>query len=894
MQLVGMDWSEALTALDHGATLVTGNARLTRRVLGDHAVQKQGAGQSVWRRADVLPWGAWLVRLHEAVLARGLIADGEAAVLLSNVQVDSLWLQAIEADKHEQGLLQPTAAAAQARQARELCLGWRIDSATLRSAAGHEDVAAFLRWSDAFEKHLADGGWLEPAALADHAVRWLERDASLRPKALCLAGLEEFTPQQTDLLERLVDWGVEVTRVRSEAASAGQAVRSACVDAEQEMRGAAHWARARLQANPEARLGIVVRDLSECRTAMMRELDAALQPSVCRQPGHRLARAWNLSLGVALAEEPVVNDALLWLGVGRGELTFADAGCLLRSPFFTGAVQEQHQRLALEIRLRDRGDPRPGLDTLTWLARGRPEKNETDCPVLADALDELREQTRATSSRQSPGAWALHFADLLTRAGWPGERPLDSHEYQAVQAWQGLLHELTTLGTVQPGMTREEALSALRRLAQEQTFQPRLAPAPVQVLGMLEALGQRFDGLWIMGLHDGVWPEPPRPNPFLPGWLQRKRQLPRATAARELAFAEQLTSELLGSAPDVIVSWPQRNSDEPLRPSPLITGLPDVPLPVESAPDPWRIMLDAGELESLTDEQGPLVTDGSALRGGTGLFTDQSNCPFRAFAVHRLEAGRLDSPGEGLDARTRGTLVHRVLEGIWKTLESRDRLEALSTEERSELIVDLVASVVASAARKLPSVFTPRFTEMECRRLAEVMEEWLVQELARPDFRVLAREQTVSLKVGQISVTGKVDRVDELADGSQVVIDYKTGKVNPKDWLGERPKDPQLPLYSIQYGEQLGGVVVGRVRRHSCGWEGVVVNPEQMPGSKAPDDPKSAGVSWDALREQWWDMANGLAASIMRGDASVDPLPKACGYCHLAGLCRVNEDAAHE
>ncbi|MGM0632989.1 MAG: PD-(D/E)XK nuclease family protein [Pseudomonadota bacterium] len=892
MQLTELDWSEALLTLDRGATLVTGNARLTRRVLGDHALRQQVAGHSVWQRADVLPWGAWLARLHEAALVRGVVADGEPAVLLSHVQVDALWRQVIEADKGERGLLQPAAAAVQARQARELCLGWRIDKAPLRSAADHEDVAAYLRWSDTLERHLADGGWLEPAALADHAMCWLERDVSLRPKALCLAGFEEFTPQQTALLELLVEWGVEVTRVRSETAVEGQAVRSACVDAEQEMRAAAHWARARLQANPAARLGIVVRDLNERRTAIMRELDSALQPVACRQPGHRLVRAWNLSLGVALADEPLVNDALLWLGAGRGELAFVDAGRVLRSPFFFGAEQEQQKRLALEISLRDRGELRPGLDTVAWLARGRPEKGEPGCPKLADALDDLSEQTRAVPLRQSPGAWALHFAELLTRAGWPGQRALDSHEHQAVQAWQALLHELTSLGTVQSAMTREEALSALRRLAQEQTFQPRLSPAPVQVLGLFEALGQQFDGLWVMGLHDGVWPEPPRPNPFLPSWLQRERQLPRATAARELGFAEQLTGELLGGAPEVIVSWPQRSGDEPLRPSPLITDLPETPLPAEMGADPWRTMLEAGEMETLNDEHAPVVANGGALRGGTGLFTDQSNCPFRAFAIHRLGAGSLDSPGEGLDARTRGTMVHRVLEGIWKALDSRQSLEALTTEERGELIAGQVASVVAWATRKQPSVCTARFAEMECRRLEALMEEWLMQELARADFQVLAREWTVSLNVGQISVTGKVDRVDELTDGSHVVIDYKTGEVKPNDWLGERPRDPQIPLYSLQYDEELSGVVVGRVRRHSCGWAGVVVNPDEVPGSKAPDDPKSAGVEWDALREQWWDMANALAANIMQGDARVDPLPKACDYCHLAGLCRVNEVVA--
>ena len=173
------------------------------------------------------------------------------------------------------------------------------------------------------------------------------------------------------------------------------------------------------------------------------------------------------------------------------------------------------------------------------------------------------------------------------------------------------------------------------------------------------------------------------------------------------------------------------------------------------------------------------------------------------------------------------------------------------------------------------------------------MHEWLAQEQARPDFKVLAREQTVSLNVSPITVIGKLDRVDELADGTLVVIDYKTGDINPKDWLGDRPRDPQLPLYSLNYDKQLGGLLLARVNRHRCAWAGVVVNPELIPGTQASHDLSGQDLSWDALRAQWSKMAEGLAAAIMAGDASVDPLPKACDYCHLAGLCRVNEDSTN-
>jgi len=94
--------------------------------------------------------------------------------------------------------------------------------------------------------------------------------------------------------------------------------------------------------------------------------------------------------------------------------------------------------------------------------------------------------------------------------------------------------------------------------------------APVQVMGMLEAAGLRFDHLWIMGLHDEALPAPANPNPFLPTSLQRQHKLPHSSAERELEFANKLAERLLASAPDVVLSYPEREGDRTLSPSPLV------------------------------------------------------------------------------------------------------------------------------------------------------------------------------------------------------------------------------------------------------------------------------------------------------------------------------------
>jgi DNA helicase-2/ATP-dependent DNA helicase PcrA len=68
-------------------------------------------------------------------------------------------------------------------------------------------------------------------------------------------------------------------------------------------------------------------------------------------------------------------------------------------------------------------------------------------------------------------------------------------------------------------------------------------------------------------------------------------------------------------------------------------------------------------------------------------------------------------------------------------------------------------------------------------------------------------ERPFSLKIGQARVTGRIDRIDQLEDGTYEVIDYKTGS-SKKDTDLER--DLQLSLYALACRESLG-IAVSRL-----------------------------------------------------------------------------------
>src|SRR5207302_7845464 len=130
--------------------------------------------------------------------------------------------------------------------------------------------------------------------------------------------------------------------------------------------------------------------------------------------------------------------------------------------------------------------------------------------------------------------------------------------------------EFARLDRVSKTLSHQQALTVLRRLCEETLFQPESGEAPIQVLGILESAGLRFDCLWVSGLTDEAWPLAARPNPFIPIALQKKAGIPQASAEGSLALDRRITEKWAGSAKEVVFSWPEKEQDRDLAPSALI------------------------------------------------------------------------------------------------------------------------------------------------------------------------------------------------------------------------------------------------------------------------------------------------------------------------------------
>ena len=455
-----------------GTTVVTPNRRLAQSLAAEFDRRQHASGLSVWETADVLPYAAFVDRLYEDALHSEL-AD-RLPLLLGPDQEQSLWEDVVRR-RAGSALLAVAQTAALAREAWALAHAWDLADGLPGALAG-EDAVEFAAWAREYATRTGREHFTDRARLAAVAAEVLEAPRVRKPALLVVYGFDAITPQQAALLEALAARGVTLARagpLRREA----QAVRVACADARAEFRLAARWARARLEANPDARIAIVVPELQRHKRELRRALAEVLRSG-------RVRAACCRSTSRSATRSPRVRSS-------RTRLPRSSSPAARRV-----RAREPADPLAVHRAARDRGAGRARLDAWCAGAPGRPSRSTARRDAAAQGrTPRARGAARATPSSARRGSFARsrpprgreRFSEALTLIGFPGGRGLDSAEYQTLQKWHEVVAGFAMLDRVAPRIGYDAALwSRLRRMAAETLFQPETPEVPIQVLGVLE------------------------------------------------------------------------------------------------------------------------------------------------------------------------------------------------------------------------------------------------------------------------------------------------------------------------------------------------------------------------------------------------------------------------
>jgi len=919
-------------------TILTPTARLARAEKQRQALAQKAEGRQAWRSPEVLAFPSWIVGLRDD----WFLAAESPQVPISASQALVLWQSVIDRDVF---IGEPHVAEMAAASWR-LIHEYRIDSPSRWSELFlSDDSRHFSHWAERYLTVCDEQGLIDEWRFAGRLPELIEAGEVPLPRAIRLSGFElPMTPLQRAIVEAAEAAGTRVERdqpTRSTDDAGGLERVTAHIEEDDELLEAAHWARARLEENMDQSIAVVVPGLRDRLGKIERIFRQVFHPGGFALDASR-EEPWHVSLGPALSRWPLVADALAILKIDPHRFSQPQTAGLLRSPFLAGWEDE--------LLARSEALAQVSLRRPYWLHAGQLawQAGDSGAKGLSARLGEWELLRREHRDGASPSKWVARFQKELAAIGFGRGRGLDSREYQVLQRFHDLLEDFSALDLViERPIARGEAVRRLTERAGTAAFRERNPGAPVEILGVEEALGSRFNAMRITGLDHRTWPSPTRRDPFIPAGLQS--DVPAATADGALDRARAELAGLLRAASVVTGSFSRGSDDEQRHLTPLLGECSveesEASESIEPAP------MDAAFEDTLAPKH-----PGGELRGGTSVLQRQSDCPFKAFAETRLGAGDLTPPRPGLDARDRGSLVHKALENFWRGLEGLDALKALGEEALAGRIAAARDAALEDFSRRSPLALTEAGLTIEARCLERSLARWLAIECQREGFSVNALEAPIELEFGGLKLTGKIDRIDELEGGGGawssrqpstaaadsladserapssrldvvqatpapssspraptqrrlddlatkpgensrlLVIDYKTGASGKSGWAPEaRLADVQLPAYATSLDPRPTAIAFARLRPESMGFDGLAEVDAGIPGvsviGQIKGNSKFRGAeSWPSLVDDWRDHLEFLAADFRAGKAQVHPRDnQVCNYCHLHALCRINE-----
>ncbi len=453
------------------------------------------------------------------------------------------------------------------------------------------------------------------------------------------------------------------------------------------------------------------------------------------------------------------------------------------------------------------------------------------------------------------------------------------------------------------------ALDFIRGMLHSQIAEDRLmasiAPHAVRVLTPAGALGTEFDTVVIAGVQEGVWPNLRTRGGLLDTWrLADGDTRPDAVDRRRAVLHDELRlfARALSRARSRIVVTAV--DDDDTGPSVLFELLPPaVPAP-RAFEHPLSLRgLVAQHRRTLTEPRsaeparahaaGQLALLAAAGVAGAdpaqwyGVSAPTAVGPLRDLAVApvRVSPSRLHALEEcelnwvisdlGADSGTAvagiGTILHDALEHadgadeqtLWRIVE--DRWGELEFE------AEWIGRAEYARARDLVARLAAYLRDFDAAGGALIS--------AEPHFEIALPIADAGADAHPAILSGYIDRVEQLADGSVVIVDLKTGR-SESTTPGAVASHPQLAAYQLAFER---GAIAGAEGGVAGGAKLLVLR-------KTRDAPYAAPVQApfdDATRAAFLDRVHS-AVDVMRGRSFIAPFEEHCRDDHTRGLCRIH------
>ncbi|GAA0199856.1 PD-(D/E)XK nuclease family protein [Kangiella japonica] len=860
--------------------IITASQRQSRYLRDEFAAQQIAQGLDVWPSLKVMPWNAFINYCWELAQESGL----DMPIRLSSNQGRHLWQQMVASSDVVEPLLNRKQTQNLSFDAWRVCQQWQIEH--LGAMPGDQDQESFAEWFSTFTKDLQSHGWIEAHQQANYLLKNLPSFAEQLPNTIVTYGFQQPTPQQSTLIELLkdskdvVNWALEV--------SANQEHVQLCSlpDPSQELIAAVRWAKQKLLKDSEQTIAIVVPELEQKKSYIERLIYREFYVGDLVQGKELTHPLHDFSIDESLLQQPLVAVVTDWLTLTYQGLSKKQLQHLLLSPYLYNEQESHWQATQFELIVRKSTKAYYSIEDLLKLSR----HHQVKLPWLTFVDEWLKQNSEALSAKQGFKSHIAVVLKLLAEVHWTGYHSITSREYQVQQTFIEAIKSAQSLQKVLAGKINfAKSISLLKEHLEQQTFHQQQPKAPLQIMGMLEAIGITFDAVWLVGATDQVLPQKATPNPFISKAIHRKFDLPGSSHNREVEYAHSLLQSLLAN-PELVISFAEYDGEQEQMMSPLLkTLLPnhtvhkqtlESQLPGELTE--WPIN---GALEYYGDDKGLTVGEHYAVKGGTGLLRMQAASPFDAYLRYRLALQPFEEDGLGISFMDRGNLFHKAMQIIWTRLETQSALLELSDDALEGLVKQTAQFVLNEAAKHIYLLQNQAFMDVEAKRLEALIMESLDLDKKREPFTVIGTEVPREVELAGLKFSIIIDRIDKLRDGRLMIIDYKTGQPTLMSLLRDPIAEPQLLLYAISeqaISEQsnsdsrdekqgVAGIVFMQAHLKACKYIGITSENDMLEGVKALHDIKANPYSddFDEAIEQWKGMLEEIAESFKNGHADI-------------------------